>query len=642
MAATTAALNPVLNFENGAATIIPINAEANAGVLFVREDELVIARHRWSFVTELNLQDFKRMLVSLQVQVREFGSLLQNTQVECHKDRSVWELCNTLQEESAITKEELSHLLQEVTELYEFAVGSELPSRKRRGLINAGGSVLKFLFGVSTEDDMSGFNKRIDKVAADSKDLVHISEIHTSVLKNLDHGVKRNTKRLSEVVIKVANATSSFKKWRLNIHSQLTLSASARILQAEFSQTRHVVGEVLQAVMLLERGQLHPTLVKPSLFLPILSGIRAQLPSGLDYLLPPTLKTLRKFYEFCHVELLAVGENIRMVITIPLKQVDETFYLYKIYPWPTAVLNNTALVIETPTNHFALSADKKSYVELTESELDRCRNYGVVQVCELNVMVYENPFITCAYALFMGLQQYSDLCVRNVVIHPQPRVVFIEDAGVWVYNVPEGLELIIVCPWLVRGTESKRQLLGVGTIFIQPGCVGHAKGFRLASSFHGKSSEIVKVNYGVILPNVSIGLSPKESLALEKLSYSREPNVDLNSNSLELVRETEELEQQLSIPELLIQAASLEHKVSLSSEDPVNPWILSGSVLPAFLISVMTLAVYQGWRFGVALWKKTRAVPPGLSLLHKEGGEGGAQQKTEAVVYDPSQELDTL
>ena len=502
--------------------MLPSSLEANAGALFIKQQELVISRHQWSFVTDINLGGLKGVLIKLQVQVGELERQLRDTEVECKKDRSKWDFCIMLREETVFTKNELNHLIQEVTDLYEYALGNELHLRKKRGLINAGGNVLKFLFGVGTEDDMANFNKKIDKVASDSKVLLHLSEIHTSVLKDMNHSVQKNIKGLGDVTIKLANAVDSFRKWKLNVYSLLSLSSYARTIHAEFAQTRHLVGELLQSIHQLGKGQLHPALVKPSLLLTTLINIHSQLPPGLDYLLPPTVKSIQKFYEFCHLQIMAGNEMLRLRIKIPLSQKTESFQLFKIIPWPTTNENSSALIVETSTDYFAMSTDNKSYVELTESELEQCIDYVTIKVCDITVMIYEKPYETCAYALFNGHQPNPETCIRKVVINPRSRFIFVKEEGLWVYNVPRTIELKITCPQTPARIVTTKRITGIGRIILESGCIGHTNGFRIVNSYHGLSTEIIETNINIVLPNISISLNRVEKLALGKIMDHQE------------------------------------------------------------------------------------------------------------------------
>jgi hypothetical protein len=46
-------------------------------------------------------------------------------------------------------------------------------SRKKRGIIDGGGKVLNWLFGVSTTDELESVSKRVDRLSTESSAIVH-------------------------------------------------------------------------------------------------------------------------------------------------------------------------------------------------------------------------------------------------------------------------------------------------------------------------------------------------------------------------------------------------------------------------------------------------------------------------------------
>jgi hypothetical protein len=55
-------------------------------------------------------------------------------------------------------------------------------SRKKRGIIDGGGKVLNWLFGVSTTDELESVSKRVDRLSTESSAIVHELDTHTSLI----------------------------------------------------------------------------------------------------------------------------------------------------------------------------------------------------------------------------------------------------------------------------------------------------------------------------------------------------------------------------------------------------------------------------------------------------------------------------
>lgn len=70
-----------------------------------------------------------------------------------------------------------------------------LIQRFKRGLINAGGSVSKTIFGALDENDAVNFNLAIEKLKASDSHLLNLVKQQTSVLKNTFDTSKNNSKQ---------------------------------------------------------------------------------------------------------------------------------------------------------------------------------------------------------------------------------------------------------------------------------------------------------------------------------------------------------------------------------------------------------------------------------------------------------------
>ncbi len=57
-----------------------------------------------------------------------------------------------------------------------------LKLRKKRALIDGGGKILNWLFGVSTNEELDRVNRRVDSLSTEASAMVHALEEHTSLI----------------------------------------------------------------------------------------------------------------------------------------------------------------------------------------------------------------------------------------------------------------------------------------------------------------------------------------------------------------------------------------------------------------------------------------------------------------------------
>ena len=71
--------------------------------------------------------------------------------------------------------------------------------RNRRSLIDGGGSVLKWLFGVSTQTDLEELNSQIQLLSGNQREIIHIVDKQATVLNESLWETRTNAKLIREL-----------------------------------------------------------------------------------------------------------------------------------------------------------------------------------------------------------------------------------------------------------------------------------------------------------------------------------------------------------------------------------------------------------------------------------------------------------
>uniref|UniRef100_A0A146KY18 Uncharacterized protein n=1 Tax=Lygus hesperus TaxID=30085 RepID=A0A146KY18_LYGHE len=87
-------------------------------------------------------------------------------------------------------------------------VGEYLPRRRpRRGLINAGGKLLSFLFGNPDANDFAAVQHSVEKTRMEQGKLIFVASQQSVVTRSLSRRVTDSAQRIQEVTNEVANLT---------------------------------------------------------------------------------------------------------------------------------------------------------------------------------------------------------------------------------------------------------------------------------------------------------------------------------------------------------------------------------------------------------------------------------------------------
>jgi len=154
------------------------NTPLNHSVVFVKEKDMFLTSDYWRIVVNFNLTAYEDAPSTLLFVSNGGNYYLSQMEDITKRTFPIGELRHV---ESA-----LSSLESKLAGLKEF-----LPKvDERRGLIDAGGSILKALFGVATVVDLSDLHTTIDVMQRKEDSIVHSLNRQVSYLKQLDGSVR--------------------------------------------------------------------------------------------------------------------------------------------------------------------------------------------------------------------------------------------------------------------------------------------------------------------------------------------------------------------------------------------------------------------------------------------------------------------
>ena len=218
---------------------------------------------------------------------------------------------------------------------------------RRRGLINAGGSILNVLFGTATVMDLAELHDVIDVMQRKEDTIVHSLNQQVTYFKQLDDTVKFNYQaivNLSTTLKGIAlKAQEGFQEVsaRLSRNSQL-IEAATVIRQLEFALTQLEVNidELIDAMQYVHLGRIPMNLVSPTTLKELLRNVTLTSPEGFELVFGLHLNSVYLYYEVIEAIMLADVNSFKLVLRVPLKTVNRQYELYKMVVLPTRISDN--------------------------------------------------------------------------------------------------------------------------------------------------------------------------------------------------------------------------------------------------------------------------------------------------------------
>lgn len=271
--------------------------------------------------------------------------------------------------------------------------------RVKRGLLDAGGSILKTFFGTLDADDAIKYTDAINQVQSDEKKLAHLMKDNIHVLKSTisnfnnsmnkinsnEYLLNRNFQILNQTILQLTNSSDKLQiKTALN---SLINEIESIIMSLSFD-----IDDVNNAILFSKANILHPTVLSPYQLFNELEQNKNSMPKHCDLPIFLSLNTIHDIIDISSIISFYYLNKLVIVLRIPLV-IAQVYELFHVIPAPTAYDS-------TKPDTFALIAPNKPFVAITNDrmfyavldDVDKCKVIpNQCYVCELN-----NVFSTIA------------------------------------------------------------------------------------------------------------------------------------------------------------------------------------------------------------------------------------------------------
>ncbi|KZS03117.1 Uncharacterized protein APZ42_034225 [Daphnia magna] len=384
---------------------------AYQGVIFKSEGEVAFSDSEWLVATYLTFNHLKTTMKTL----REWLEVKVDTMANRYdgpRDKFKLTLQKHLKGRALIELGKLRRYNQRFSDL-KAAVNLQ-SARRKRGLIDGGGKVLNWLFGVSKQEDLEHVHGRLDKLSTETTSIEHALEVHASLINER----LWETKALADAVGELQTAFAQVERetWKLDqkiegvaremeIHwiAITKVEDALRQLESALAWLDKALNYFLVGIATMSMGRLSVTLFPPLQVQAVLKEIKAVLPPSWS--LSPYIQNgdIWKVYTEAKVVVATVSDYLRIFIHLPVFEFPFRFTLYEVISLPNPISNFTLGAQFEPLPPFlAVASDSQAFVELTVSDSSRFVA-SCTSICPISRAVNRNyPEPSCAIALFLN------------------------------------------------------------------------------------------------------------------------------------------------------------------------------------------------------------------------------------------------
>ena len=378
-----------------------------------------------------------------------------------------------------------------------------LKLRRTRGVVNAVGSGLHWLFGLTDSDTFSEAKQLIDQLGDLTEQERDQLNLHSQVLnatavhvERLETNQEKATQailNLDSNVILLAKALRQEEENIFEISNALGMVSSISYAASAVSDLTYEFQRFSNGLTTMLKGKLAPEILPSKNLAIIINELNLQ---NTRTLWPGSSTFMSLYFKFAEVVPLNYKDFVFLILIPLLPEPNAQLDLFSGSALPYPINENITIGYGQLSPYFAVSKDHQLYQRLTDMDLASCRRFFSLYYCDQPKPLMKNSAPSCEYAFFTGLNIESS-CEKHV--SPKlPRPLLVRTPSKWLYATSDPYALTVVCP---SGTRTHMVGIGVGSMKLPQKCRASSD-FALIPTTLTLERSTIEVNFTAVIPFV--------------------------------------------------------------------------------------------------------------------------------------------
>lgn len=380
-------------------TYLIIN-QVKSMLLFEKQESVLVRERNWKVVVEINYENILSDSITIDKLMLNFNKTL-----------------NILKEIQKVSDRELSiidkHVLEDHISTYDMFVKYKaevdgtidlLPKfRKKRGLINLGGTILNKLFGVMDDDDRDSIDKKFSELNDKTSLIVTDNKRELTIIKNLNAVTNNNTENINKIINhlnmydlisqrafsqNLNNLTSTIH----DIETYIQIAGVLKNIENCILQATNKIFKLRTGLTTLFLGKLTSELIPEDQLLAILLDVEKHINNS--YKLPFTVSKNKiiNYFSILKEHTIIRDDQIIMILELPLLDKNAMYELSEIKSLPIFHKELNHFVVENiEKKYIAVNEGYDKYFYMTENDVEKCtRLMENTLICQEKIIHYAN------------------------------------------------------------------------------------------------------------------------------------------------------------------------------------------------------------------------------------------------------------
>src|SRR5215469_2431652 len=333
-------------------------------------------------------------------------------------------------------------------------------ARKKRGWFDAGGSLLKTVFGVALDSDVRAIEKKVNFLESQEFG-------NSQILVNLRDQLKENNNALVHVekeLQKLRHDSSSLHA-QLNLLSYVTLATSyLQSLNNFLATVKAIQAEVEKTLLYALAKSSSPSIYTFDLLNPFIQKV--SLETGLETPIKLDRSNMAKFLKYTW-SAVPTSTDFSVVLIIPFVN-QAMFDTVKVHRFPTMKRNSQKRVtLDYEYDYYFIQTPTLRQSKLTQKQMENCLENVEKYVCPLFTSISDSSTEDCIASIYLSgkfnkKESDSLVCRYKTYDDPRPYATTIKNYNF--VSFEDEVDSILHC-------ENNRTEISTGKIYvIKPGC----------------------------------------------------------------------------------------------------------------------------------------------------------------------------
>lgn len=474
-------------------TLKPI--ENNVGVYYQRETKLKVSNDKWTLLVYKDVNTLRETFNNNNNILKSILSL-----VEQKTDKMKQFILDLHTHVSLLNQ--ISNDIENKFEEIELDVSTN--PRKKRGLINAAGSVWKFITGNLDASDGEYYSNCINKIEKDEHELENLMKkqimVTTSVIKNFNETLRKfkiDEETFNNDLKIIESRIYTIEDELELMELKLQIIGVCQHLMESYSFIENELNDILNGITFAKLKIIHTSIITPKDLVSALQTISLNLQRN-NLPLSPREAKVATYLDIIELSAFQSIDKLIFVLDIPLVE-PELYTVYRLYPIPTKD-NRTKLHYILPTIQKYIAKGDNTDQFITLSSIDNCKEVMLnIKLCK-NLYSYPIDSNAICEAQLLKTQKFDTLpknC-QVILVYAQDYKIQLLNNNIWLIAVTDQTPITIKC----KNIDPISKIIDTNVILtLQPDCsafigttvVQASK--QKVSEWHYNYSNIIKVPY---------------------------------------------------------------------------------------------------------------------------------------------------